>query len=55
MGTRSCAQVDRVALDINMDSSSKVTRGKVENILQIQGAWWVDRSALVLDSIVSMK
>lgn len=29
--------VHRLALDMKMDSSSEVTRGKAENLLQIQG------------------
>ena len=41
-GVGSCAQVDRMALDVSMESSSEVTRGKDENLLNMQGVlWWV--------------
>ena len=39
-GVGSCAQVKRMALDVNMDSSSEVTRGKDEHLLKMQGVWW---------------
>lgn len=39
--------VHRLALDMKMDSSSEVTRGEAENLLQMQGGWWwVDEDAL---------
>lgn len=38
-GVGSCAQVDRMVLDMNI-SSSEVTRGKGENLLKMQGVWW---------------
>lgn len=58
-GAGSCEQVDRVALNMNMDSLSKVTRKNTEYITNARslmdlevGRWG---SFLVLDSIISLK
>lgn len=40
-GGRILQQADRVALNMNMDSSAVVTRGKAENTLQTDGVCWV--------------
>ena len=38
-GVGFCAQAERMALDVNMESSSEVTRGKDEHLLNVQGDW----------------